>query len=86
MPLTPAQETDLLKQKWVGKTIIARLTAMGLDDVDKLAAADMDDVLEQGAAISGSTCWKNSPQAKQAITNAINWAKNALSDEQSQKE
>lgn len=34
MPLTSAQETDLLKQKWVGKTIIARLTEMGLDDVD----------------------------------------------------
>lgn len=83
MPLTSAQETDLLKQKWVGKTIIARLAGMGLDDVDKLAVADLDDVLEQGAAISGSTCWKNSPQAKQAITNAINWAKNALSDEES---
>ena len=40
---------------------------MGLDDVAKLAAADLDDILEQGAQLTGSTCWKNSPQAKAAI-------------------
>ena len=41
-----------------------RLQQMGLDDVATLAAADLEDILEQGAKLTGSTCWKNSPQAK----------------------
>lgn len=49
---------------------------MGLDDTAKLAAAEVDDILQQGAALSGSTCWKNSfSQAKAAITTAVEWAK-----------
>ena len=52
-----------------------RLQQMSLDDVATLAAADLEDILEQGAKLTGSTCWKNSPQAKAAITAAIEWAK-----------
>jgi hypothetical protein len=48
---------------------------MGLDDVVTLAAADLEDILEQGAKLTGSTCWKNSPQAKAAVSAAIEWAK-----------
>jgi hypothetical protein len=48
---------------------------MGLDDVATLAAADLEDILEQGAKLTGSTCWKNSPQAKAAVSAAIEWAK-----------
>ena len=48
---------------------------MGLDDIAKLAAADLDDILERGAQLTGSTCWRNSPQAKAAIAAAIEWAK-----------
>ena len=48
---------------------------MGLDDVAKLAAADVDDMLQQGAALTGSTCWKNSPQARAAMQAAVSWAK-----------
>ena len=59
----------------MGKTILQRLQQMGLDDVATLAAADLDDVLEQGARLTGLTCWKNSPQAKAAIAAAIEWAK-----------
>ena len=44
---------------------------MGLDDVATLAAADLDDVLELGAKLTGST----SPQAKAAIAAVIEWAK-----------
>ena len=47
---------------------------MGLDDVATLAAADLDDVLEQGAKLTGSTCWKNSPQARAAMQAAVVWA------------
>ena len=70
------EETQsLLAEKGIGKTVLQRLQQMGLDDVAKLAAANVDDMLQQGAALTGSTCWKNSPQAKAAIEAAVAWAK-----------
>ncbi|WP_283115484.1 recombinase RecA [Neisseria flavescens] len=65
----------MLAVKGIGKTVLQRLRQMGLDDITKLAAAAFDDILEQGAQLTGSTCWKNSPQAKAAIAAAIEWAK-----------
>lgn len=70
------EETQsLLAEKGIGKTVLQRLQQMGLDDVAKLAAADVDDMLQQGAALTGSTCWKNSPQARVAMQAAVDWAK-----------
>nr|WP_298644221.1 recombinase RecA [uncultured Cardiobacterium sp.] len=46
----------------------------GLDDIPALAEADVDDILAHGAYLTGSTCWRNSPQARAAITTAIAWA------------
>ena len=74
MPFTPEQEKSLLAEKGIGKTVLQRLQQMGLDDVAKLAAANPADILQQGAAITGSSCWKNSPQAKATITAAVAWA------------
>ena len=48
----------LLAVKGIGKTVLQRLQQMGLDDVATLAAADLEDILEQGAKLTGSTCWK----------------------------
>ena len=75
MPFTEAQTASLLAVKGVGKTVLQRLQQMGLDDVAKLAAANPADILQQGAAITGSSCWKNSPQAQAAITATVSWAK-----------
>ena len=47
---------------------------MGLDDVEALANADIDEVLTLGAMLTGSSCWKNSPQSRAAIATAIAWA------------
>lgn len=70
------EETQsLLAEKGIGKTVLQRLQQMGLYDVAKLAAADVDDMLQQGAALTGSTCWKNSPQARAAMQAAVDWAK-----------
>ena len=70
------EETQsLLAEKGIGKTVLQRLQQMGLDDVAKLAAADVDDMLQQGAALTGSTCWKNSPQSRAAMQAAVSWAK-----------
>ena len=74
MPFTPAQQTALLAEKGVGKTVLQRLAQMGLDDVAALANADVEEVLALGALLTGSSCWKNSPQARAAIANAIAWA------------
>ena len=74
MPFTNEEIQSLLAVKGIGRTILQRLQQIGLDDVATLAAADLDDVLEQGAR-TGSTCWKNSPQAKAAIAAATEWAK-----------
>ena len=80
MPFTEEQTQSLLAVKGIGKTVLQRLQQMGLDDVAKLAAADADTVLQHGAALTGSTCWKNSPQAKAAVNAAIQWARQNLSD------
>ena len=75
MAFTEAQTQSLLTVKGIGKTVLQRLQQMGLDDVAELAAADADEILQQGAALTGSSCWKNSPQAKAAIEAAVAWAK-----------
>lgn len=75
MSFTDKEIQSLLAVKGIGKTILQRLQQMGLDDIAKLAAADLDDILEQGVQLTGSTCWKNSPQVKAAIAAAIEWAK-----------
>lgn len=71
MPFTDEEIQSLLAVKGIGKTILQRLQQMGLDDIATLAVADLDDILEQGAQLTGSTCWK----AKAAIAAAIEWTK-----------
>ena len=74
MPLTDTETASLLAVKGVSKTVLQRLQQMGLDDVAKLAAANPVDILQQGASLTGSSCWKNSPQSRAAIATAIAWA------------
>ncbi|WP_373754395.1 recombinase RecA [Neisseria weixii] len=80
MPFNEQEIRSLLAEKGIGQTVLQRLQQMGLDDVAKLAAADIGDILQQGAALTGSTCWKNSPQAKAAVVTAVAWAKRQLSE------
>ena len=56
MPFSDEEAQSLLAVKGIGKTVLQRLQQMGLDDVATLAATDLDDVLEQGAQLTGSTC------------------------------
>ncbi|WP_073660886.1 Pathogenicity locus, partial [Pseudomonas aeruginosa] len=44
-----------------------RLEQMGLDSFVRLRDSDAASILAQGAALTGSSCWKNSPQARAAI-------------------
>ena len=75
MPLSEEEKRSLLSQKGIGATILKRLEEMGLDDVKILAATNPDFILQRGAEITGSTCWRNSSQARKAIETAVNWAK-----------
>ena len=67
----------LLKVKGVGPTVIARLEQMGFISLQQLAKADAEEILSKGATLTGSSCWKNSPQAKAAVNAAIEQAKNS---------
>lgn len=75
MPLSEEEKRSLLSEKGIGAMILKRLEEMGLDDVKILAATNPDFILQRGAEITGSTCWRNSPQARKAIETAVNWAK-----------
>ena len=75
MPFSEEEKRSLLSEKGIGATILKRLEEMGLDDVKILAETSPDFILQRGAEITGSTCWRNSPQARKAIETAVNWAK-----------
>ncbi|MDO4796286.1 MAG: helix-hairpin-helix domain-containing protein [Brachymonas sp.] len=77
MPFPPSERKALLALKGVGPTVIARLEQMGYESLAHLSRANVLDVVSQASAIVGSTCWKNSPQARAAIAAAI-----ALAQEQ----
>ncbi|MDN5937598.1 MAG: hypothetical protein L0H83_02945 [Salinisphaera sp.] len=75
MPFTSSERATLLAVKGVGDTVVARLEQMGFSSLTQLAEADADDVLAQGAGITGASCWRNSGQARAAITGAIAMAR-----------
>ena len=76
MPFAPSERQALLAVKGVGPTI-ARLEQMGIESLAHLARANAADVLARGAALAGSSCWNNSPQARTAIHGAIAAAQDA---------
>jgi len=80
MSFTAQERTALLACKGVGPKVIERLEQMGFSALAQLREASVDDIVAQGAALVGSTCWKNSPQAKAAISNAIARAKTTVSE------
>ncbi|MBF2952910.1 helix-hairpin-helix domain-containing protein [Pseudomonas aeruginosa] len=67
MSFSTAERTALLALKGVGPTVLQRLEQMGLDSFVRLRDSDAASILAQGAALTGSSCWKNSPQARAAI-------------------
>ena len=75
MPFPPSERKALLALKGIGPTVIARLEQMGYESLNSLAKANSLDILAKGAQMTGSSCWKNSPQARAAIETAISFAK-----------
>lgn len=77
MGFPAGQRALLLAVKGVGPTVVDRLEQIGFDSLDTLAAAEVDGIVKQIAAMLDATCWKNSPQARAAIAGAIAAAANA---------
>jgi predicted flap endonuclease-1-like 5' DNA nuclease len=77
MPFPLTEYNELLALKGVGPAVIARLEQMGIDSLAVLSEASVADILARASAATGSTCWKNSPQARAAIMAAIELAKGA---------
>lgn len=75
MPFPPSERKRLLAVKGVGPTVITRLEQMGFESLVHLRQANAADILARGASLTGSSCWKNSPQAHAAIEGAIQLAK-----------
>jgi predicted RecB family nuclease len=75
MPFSLDERTALLALKGVGPTVITRLEQMGITSMEELGQAQVNDILAQASAALGSTCWKNSPQARAAITAAVELAR-----------
>jgi predicted flap endonuclease-1-like 5' DNA nuclease len=77
MPFPLEERQALLKIKGVGETVVARLEQLGIDSLARLAQANALDIVTRASALVGSSCWKNSPQARAAIQAAIALAKGA---------
>ena len=75
MMFTDDEKTALLALKGVGPTVIKRFEQIGISSLDLLKDYTVEDIAERVASMLHTTCWKNSPQAKRAINNAIALAK-----------
>ena len=67
MAFPPEARSQLLAVKGVGPTVLQSLEQLGYNNLAQLAAADARDIVEGAASLVGSSCWKNSPQARAAI-------------------
>lgn len=75
MAFTHDERAALLEVKGVGPTVVDRLEQLGFNSLAQLSEANALEIVTQAAALVGSSCWKNSPQARAAIAAAIARAK-----------
>jgi nucleotidyltransferase/DNA polymerase involved in DNA repair len=68
------EKAALLTVKGGGEKVILHLEQMGIDSLAKLTQANPQDITEQVDSLVGSSCWKNSPKPRKAISNAIEYA------------
>lgn len=78
MPFSIQERNSLLQVKGVGSTVVDRLEQLGISNLKSLAQQDAEIICTEVAALVGTTCWKNSPQARRAIQAAIEFAKSEI--------
>lgn len=86
MPFSAQERQQLLALKGVGPTVISRLEQIGFSSLSQLAGQEAADITWQVAQALGSSCWHNSPQARQAITSVIALAREQQPRATSEKE
>lgn len=72
-----AEKAVLLEVKGVGPKVVERFEQLGIHTLRKLAKQDARAICEQASLLVGGTCWKNSPQARDAVAAAISAAQSA---------
>ena len=75
MAFSADERAILLAVKGVGPTVVRRLEEMGVEDLADLATREAAELCAVASAMLGSTCWRNSPQARAAVAAAIAAAK-----------
>ncbi len=78
MGFTKEEKEALLAVKGIGSTVVKRFEEIGIHSLQELAKHRAEDIAEMVASMLSTTCWKNSPQAKNAISAAIERAKKTL--------
>lgn len=68
------EREQMLQLKLVGNTVIDRLEQLGFSSLEQLQGADASAVTLEISKMIGSTCWHNSPQARNAIQGIVNLA------------
>lgn len=71
MKFSAIEKEKMLALKGVGETVVARLEQIGFSSLAQLVAADPALVTKQISQMMGSTCWHNSPLARNAIQSII---------------
>ena len=61
-----AEKAALLALKGVGPTVLLRLEQLGIHSLAQLAEEDASVLTQRVAQLLGSSCWRNSPQARAA--------------------
>ncbi|MFB2775427.1 helix-hairpin-helix domain-containing protein [Shewanella xiamenensis] len=75
MGFTDQEKQALLAVKGVGTTVIKRFEEIGISSLAQLAEHEVEDIANLVASMLRTTCWKNSPQARNAIAAAIELAR-----------
>ena len=68
----------LLTVKGIGPTIVNRFEEIGISSFQELEKYHADDIAEMVGSMLNTTCWKNSRQAKRAISAAIERSKQSV--------
>ncbi|RXK06032.1 helix-hairpin-helix domain-containing protein [Halarcobacter bivalviorum] len=75
MAFSKEEKQKLLEVKFVGETVIRRFEQIGIDSLETLSKNSVEEITDIVSDVLNSSCWKNSPQARKAVQNAINFAK-----------
>ena len=75
MKFSEEEKAELLAIKGVGPTVVKRFEEIGIHSFEELKTYQAEEIAEMVASMLNTSCWKNSTQAKNAISAAIERAK-----------